>query len=739
MTISAEVESNPPSILGSIVSRPSTPLRSILARILKDIMSQMAFQEEVSASKSNFVRIVCKPSPPITSVLVGPNGQVDYSAYVAFCERLGVEPRAVPVVRATSADNTYLSYAAFCKQVGHEPRTLEIWNTFTKKGLQQPQWGIGDYNDLRPTDPTAENPYPALKRDRVYGIPKVKQFSRCAECATPFTTEKGKPCLSEFRFCRNGVCEPAWLSEHEPARFKHSQTETPITFEGHIGRSANRLPPTRQTGNTWSLPKQVEMTKFAKRTPLSVDALRPRGREKLFPHKSLWCATCVEYVEQGHQCPITFDAHAAQWSYYKTASGNRNVDRRELATFGEREAERLQRVAEFAKAVRSEHKFAWIESFRSEYPVASVSSPKFSNPAARYLPSNPLNKPRSIPRGLFSPVPNWPPMALPIVTEPLDIPTFVSAPRSKLTVSAMVPAGKTTPYGAGYLDYLLSLGEKKYLAYLWRLAETKTGRNGTHPGVVIPDFYALCPETLTDGCFHGLLKGSCSFCTPPVPPVGITGRGPASIRQQVLKQGHIDRPSPATESLWNRILAEENLSTDKGKTLVASWPKGFKITALLLNNGGYELCGKCGEVLTTGERVDETRGLYAHPYCTPLPAHRGSLVYSGDISYFADMENGNSRNSNGRVNTAGNFDTEKDGLARDFSSRDRRADMDSCDGQDREPLTQSMCLWCGAEIWAIEGAKYCCPSHKTRFNEELPALEFEIWLLKKRMGRNKEA
>ena len=686
MTTSAAVASNP--------GKPSKPLRSAMARILVRIREAMTLREEVFNSPSHLVRAVCssvassvsEPTPVSIPVIVNPTDTA-YSTYVAYCKMIG----------------------GVCPETHQplEPRRIELWNSL--RNVQRTK--LPDTFLPSPTDPTAENPQPNLKRDRVYGIPAKRQSSRCLSCKVVFTlvdldiSEEYKEKQVVVVYCKACATERCL---QEPA-CQQRPVQRPITFDAHVAR-ATRCP---------SLPKQVEKPisidmgslkitpPFAYRTPLVVNALTPRGETEMLPFKSRWCAKCVEYVEQTHAHPVSFDAHVALWPYYKNASGEQNACRVELAVIREREEVRLKRVAEFEKS-DYQHKPLWdnsfqgfCEVFKTGPRVHSIRLTAAFIPAPRPMAYEPLERPVFIPRGLR-------PEAARCI-HGLDKGCCVACEElmghfrlfnvnGEWFHECGCPCGceghpVPTIKAAATKQTCKHLPVRSFVFSNWRVIE-------------------MCPDCTTFD----------------------------ETRKKVLRQGQLEKVSRAKEALWNRILVEESLSMDRGKRLESGWPQGFPTVALLLNNGGCELCAKCGEVLTTGERVDETRGLYGHPHCTPLPARRGLLVYMGDISYFADAEDGASRSSSGRVNTVGNFDTEKDGSAKDSCSRDSRAKAILSSRQSREPLTRSLCLWCGNVIWAndSEGAKYCSASHRTRFNEEWPALEFEIWLLKKELEAHKE-
>ena len=203
----------------------------------------------------------------------------------AVCSPVAPAPEPAPAVLVTHDQQVYSSYVAFCKVVGAEPHTIEYWDSLRDKQRPSP--------------------------------------------ATTISTKVSKESTDEgYRVCPS----PAG----EPARFKRSTPERPITFDGYAARAAS-CP---------SLPtKQIEMEEFAYRTPCVVNAVKPKGKTTTLPFESRWCRTCAEYVEQEHVCygnlRTSFPHH------YKTATGEHTARRVKYATARERETLWLKRVAEF--------------------------------------------------------------------------------------------------------------------------------------------------------------------------------------------------------------------------------------------------------------------------------------------------------------------------------------------------------------------------------------------------------
>ena len=94
-----------------------------------------------------------------------------------------------------------------------------------------------------------------------------------------------------------------------------------------------------------------------------------------------------------------------------------------------------------------------------------------------------------------------------------------------------------------------------------------------------------------------------------------------------------------------------------------------------------------------------------------------------DLADFDDVGGEASFNSGARVNTAGCVGTDGDGVHKDSSVRDRRANAIRREEAKHVPLTNSLCWWCGAELWDRKGTHFCPDTdHRQRFDEEVDEL-----------------
>jgi len=107
------------------------------------------------------------------------------------------------------------------------------------------------------------------------------------------------------------------------------------------------------------------------------------------------------------------------------------------------------------------------------------------------------------------------------------------------------------------------------------------------------------------------------------------------------------------------------------------------------------------------EGLDENRALIPNSWL------------KGDLSHFTNEEEDAKNIPSGPINTAGSVGTDSDGEARDTSRRDRRAKAWFSRQQRKEPLTRSICLWCGHDIYDREGTDFCPnTNHRQRFQDE---------------------
>jgi hypothetical protein len=106
----------------------------------------------------------------------------------------------------------------------------------------------------------------------------------------------------------------------------------------------------------------------------------------------------------------------------------------------------------------------------------------------------------------------------------------------------------------------------------------------------------------------------------------------------------------------------------------------------------------------------------------------------GDLSDLVEREDSASEESfttpSERVNTAGWVGTDHEGSRADSSSRDRRAKRIRA-AKRYVPLTKTVCLWCGEDIYARKGTHHCPDTdHRKRFNEEAEDLILDLLSIK---------
>lgn len=568
-------------------------------------------------------------------------------------------------------DKVHISYAAYCSLMGMKPHDVEYWYKLSRRIRP---FFIKGKGDPYPKTPTIENPEPELWLDQAapqakgYCVPpqlsEVSEFSVAAH--NNWQAKKRSqpvPAITRFRTICSTWGDPRVLWEELEADPTSNlrdtardcltrKAERPITFDQHTAR-ASYLP---------SLPPQfvadfTSAGQFNYRQPLDM-------------------------ATRDHS-PINDVSHQVRVrNYGRMAEGLRDGRRVLLAGMLDREATRLQRVAEFAGDVEADepfavrwHKAAWLQSFLEE-PLVKISVLK---PPV----SSPLNKPRPFLRLLFQLKDNWQPASYPVVCESLaEPPSPRSTRKGQVIPFAGEVAGRTTPWGEGCLAYLakkedaatlpLMKGRFALRKFYSKLASTHTGRNGFHPGVVITKFFALFPETPSGRCIHGFDGGACDHCTP---------------REVVYTQSRRAKCTHLTNSFTFTDACTITLCPQCGETT------GHDV--LLVENISRASAG----FVTLWDSILKSMNLSANRAALPKSWFK-------ELSYFAEQES----TRTGRVNTDGVVGGEgdrDDGVSKDRSSCDwRERDVYSAE-QKAVPETRTSCLWCFDEFWARKGTDFC--------------------------------